>query len=434
MRKDLRETRRAQWLIGLLGLIALLCACSDDSSDQSGKQTLLELVPYYNIYKVWEEEQGTRGERDTDLFGKADGDGPYVPYANLSPQADPAYSTIHVYLTTTTATPNKIETEGNFTFRTATYYTQEECDAYNTQNSLSPGDDGYWTTETVKTDARWTSGVWLDKTIPQYYVYGFMPASIARNAVLYPNEGFENKAILKLKDIDAITPADICVIVGVKGTNTRFDIAESAIKIGEFGYQTYIPTSENDPKGNYIYLLLDHLYSCLNLEYRLGSRYSEMRSIRLRKVEMKVKGDNATKRDLTITINGDHYDVEETTIAASSNAAVVFDKTRATLGELIPTKIDNTSKGLSVPGYFSPTLNDKIFVITSTYDVYDKKGNLIRANQTAENTITPEKLSAVSHVHTKGGVHTLQLLIEPTYLYQLSDGDLDNPTIKVIDN
>ena len=35
----------------------------------------------------------------------------------------------------------------------AVYYTQEECDEYNTENSLSPGDDGYRTTSDIKTPA-----------------------------------------------------------------------------------------------------------------------------------------------------------------------------------------------------------------------------------------------------------------------------------------
>lgn len=35
----------------------------------------------------------------------------------------------------------------------AVYYTQEEADAYNTENSLQEGDEGFVTTETIKTPA-----------------------------------------------------------------------------------------------------------------------------------------------------------------------------------------------------------------------------------------------------------------------------------------
>ena len=37
--------------------------------------------------------------------------------------------------------------------QSAVYYTQSECDTYNTEHSLSPGDDGYLTTSVVKTPA-----------------------------------------------------------------------------------------------------------------------------------------------------------------------------------------------------------------------------------------------------------------------------------------
>jgi len=379
--------------IGLIALIACMVACSDDSPEHRGEYQLVELIPYYNIYN--ETEVGTRA-RDTELFGTSDNDynAKYKPYTNLVVQSDTAYANIRVYLTSGT----EIATQGNFTYRA---YKQ-----------------------------KWTSSVWVEAN-KDYYVYGFMPATIASNASLTTNGGsYTNKAVLTLNSIDAFTPADVCVVVGVKGLTqaTHTDIAESGIKIGEFAYK-----GQTEETGNYIYLLLNHLYSCLKMEYRVGSNYSKLRTIRLRRVAILLEGQGGkvSKRNITVTIDGANYTVNDVAAGgtALSDTAVIYDKTRSNMGELIPEKITDATLGLPVPGYFTPELNNN-FVIVSTYDIYDKKGNLVRANQIAKNIVTPEDLSIISN-QKRGWVYTLRFLIEPTYLYQLSDEDLNNPTVRV---
>ena len=67
-------------------------------------------------------------------------------------------------------------------------------------------------------------------------------------------------------------------------------------------------------------------------------------------------------------------------------------------------------------------------VLETTYDIYDKQGNLIRPDQTATNQLTD-----VLGGNDRGQLVTLHLTVKPTYLYVLSDPDLDNPT-REIDN
>ena len=62
--------------------------------------------------------------------------------------------------------------------------------------------------------------------------------------------------------------------------------------------------------------------------------------------------------------------------------------------------------------------------LVSTYDVYDSKGNLIRQNCSATNTL-PDNLQV-----NRGERMQLNMTVEPTYLYVLSEPDLDNPTIR----
>lgn len=378
-----------------------ISSCSDDSSERPEDWQLLEMVPYYNNYQVMEE--GTRAEGDPypAPFGTIDG---YVPYADLIPQADASLSKIHIYLTKGAA----IDTEGDFTYH---------------------GDT-----------KKWTSSVWLKEANQTYYVYGFMsPAAVTEAVILSPNEGFDNRAILYLNGLNAITPVDVCVVTGVKGlakenftNNVITPISESGIEVGNFSYISHQNLSDAPTQGNYIYLLLDHLYTCLNLKFQVGAQYSKLRKIKLRKVELGVEARETY--NVKVTITGSKldviYDMKEASLTDADIAVrntTVFDRTRMSEGLEIP-----TTTPLNVPGYFSPNVRNT-FVITTTYDVFDKQDNLIRANQTAVNHITPANLGITGseHQHERGKVHPLSLIIEPTYLYQLSDADLDNPTIRV---
>ena len=73
---------------------------------------------------------------------------------------------------------------------------------------------------------------------------------------------------------------------------------------------------------------------------------------------------------------------------------------------------------------FCPSTASK-FILETTYDVYDRKGNLIREGETASNTIS------LQYNLTSGQMHTVNITVQPTFLYMLSDPDLDNPTFKI---
>ena len=64
------------------------------------------------------------------------------------------------------------------------------------------------------------------------------------------------------------------------------------------------------------------------------------------------------------------------------------------------------------------------YVCDKHITVYDRKGNLIRKGCEATNKIPDLEASRGQRVQ-------LNLTVNPTYLYVLSDPDLDNPTVKV---
>ena len=91
---------------------------------------------------------------------------------------------------------------------------------------------------------------------------------------------------------------------------------------------------------------------------------------------------------------------------------------------VVPIETPQEFLGCFVPG------KCKKFQLYSKYDVYDRKGNLIRQNCEAVNTIDASGFYGINDLKA-GDIYTIDLKIQPTYLYVLSDPDLDNPTITI---
>ena len=77
-------------------------------------------------------------------------------------------------------------------------------------------------------------------------------------------------------------------------------------------------------------------------------------------------------------------------------------------------------------------------ILTSTYDVYDTNitpehpdGNLVRKDCSATNTLVLSDLFSEQTESKRGWRYKVDLTITPTYLYVMSDPDLDNPTVVV---
>ena len=87
-----------------------------------------------------------------------------------------------------------------------------------------------------------------------------------------------------------------------------------------------------------------------------------------------------------------------------------------------------TTEGTRFTSYCAPIAGlDKKLRLVCTYDVYNKKGTRVRENCTAENS-----LAGISEVTIGRGKKVIvNLTVEPTYLYQLSEDELDNPGVKI---
>ena len=241
-----------------------------------------------------------------------------------------------------------------------------------------------------------------DKT---YTVYGYMPKTGDMSSSLAKSEA--NAATLTISNIKPIITDDICIITGVKA-------ADEGLKEGQFSW--YWPVGDDNYK---IYILMDHLYAAALFRMKIDAEYAQLRTIKLKTMTLSTEygSVNAT---ISLTHNGtgaspiSNVDFDA---SGSSDAVLVFNSDTGTA-------LDKDTP-VDINACFAPTLSGNLTMVT-TYDVYDSKGNLIRQNSTATNKL-PD-LAAV-----RGQKVQVNLTVNPTYLYVLSEPDLDNPTIKIED-
>lgn len=271
------------------------------------------------------------------------------------------------------------------------------------------------------------SGTWVSK-IPAdegtYYIYGLMPSSEAGKVKLTPlsSNDFKYGAVMEIDKLNAVTSSDVCAIVGVKAAASKVGIEDSGIELGKFSY--------NAENGTFIYLLIDHLYAALQLKMNINSEYKALRTIKLTKFTLKSSSATKTyKITATMTPNetnasplGITYDP---TTEDGKEIELYNGKGKGENGQDIEKELE-VDKYLQFLACTVPLSTNTQFEMETTYNVYDRKGNLIRKDCTAKNV-----LNLPTGGLTRGQKYTFNLTVNPTYLYVLSDPDLDNPTITV---
>ena len=282
---------------------------------------------------------------------------------------------------------------------------------------------------TYNTTSGWESNLSV-KEESQYYLYGYMPGSITCNEQTPAETNDYSKGInLQLTGLPAITLDDVSVLVGVQRVANRTTAeAPDTTKVteGQYGFRTGI-------KGqNFVNLLMAHLYSKLKLSFKIGADYAELRSIHVKEVKLT---SNYGDGSVTVSLkNGQGLETPAFPVGTEgvTGKDVTIFKSSLTVPEVVLDKAlatsENSVQTLEIPAYCRPiavvanqTYN---LTLTTTYDVWDRKRNL--GERTSKNKI---RLSMASV--KPGNENNIVLTVMPTYLYILSDNDLDNPTITV---
>lgn len=353
----------------LLMMAAVLVACSDDADSVEGETDTLQLVPY------------THGRTEVSPSSTR---AVTLPTDDYSPYLGP--NTIGVFTTTTDGDAPDVRT---FWF-----------------------ENGHWNSRV---------NVINSKT---YYIYGYMPVKEDIHCEISQISGkdYSQGAVLTFTNLPPVLAEDFSVVSGVLQVNSsNLDNEEGSLAAGNFRYDGKASGS------NFVCLMLDHLYSAVQFKFLVKDTYNELRTIKLKKVEMMT--DDQLTYPLTVTMKDQDqvgYEVSWGTGTTLSNDYISLYTNDD--GETLSTSVENATL---VNGYFAP-MSDVAskLKLRCTYDVYDKDvttehpdGNLVRENCTAVNKLS---LTYGPNQRTK-----LTLTVNPTYLYVLSDPDLDNPTIVV---
>ena len=269
----------------------------------------------------------------------------------------------------------------------------------------------------------------------QYYIYGYMPAyATCTISDISQNNKYKDGAVLTFNNVPSVMSEDFSVITGVlqlQPDNSGNPVQAGILKAGTFAY------TGQASGNNFVDLMFDHLYGALNINLKVADNYNSLRTIKLKELRLRtiVNGTpSKSKTNVTVTLNK--------TEGETPISNVVYEPTGEDVGDLsffqsATGRLLRSDDYESFMGHFMP---DRVttFIVTSVYDVYDKNvttehpdGNLIRKDCTVENTLVLEDLYDRQLETLRGNKYTVKLTVMPTYLYILSDPDLDNPTAVV---
>lgn len=399
--------------VALLALLTavVMVSCSDDSEQEGKPLVEVEVIPSSQSFVDVERMSFTRGG----IWNPPTG---YVFYSELNrlfaDQTDLVDNTIDIFFTRNEP------------------FTDDEPPKNYIQGLFTHGSDGTWRSS-VKIVAEDT-----------YFLYGFIPYISSVSASIAPNAAYSEGAVLTLQGLPTVTPNDVCVIVGAKNGKTDYresgEYTVTGLAPGNFSYQA------GGTGENYVYLLFEHIFSAMQFRFRVDDVYAALRTIKLKKLELLAYDNDGhlKKRNVTAQIALKANATGDSPIKSvdfippvdarfDMDPVTIFDRTDDPAGQVeLPTGVDGNGfyNYSDFFGSFVPKAISRLELI-STYDVYDKQGNLIRSNCTAKNNLIISELFDQQEETRRGWKYILNMVVEPTYLYILSEPDLDNPTIRL---
>lgn len=251
-----------------------------------------------------------------------------------------------------------------------------------------------------------------------YYIYGYMPASSEIQCTISKRTGmdYSQGAVLTFTDLPPVLSEDFSVVTGVQQLNTKTDPVNLVPGVFQF--------TGKQMGSNFACLMLDHLYSCVRFQLKVDVEYGNLRTIKLKEVSLKTT--NEVTYPLVVTMKaGENYTVTWGTATNRTNDFMTLFTNKE--GEQL-----SATNAKTVDGYFAPFQNiAQNLVVQCKYDVYgkDKTGEWVL---TREDCVATNKLPANNAIKYGFNQRTLlTLTVNPTYLYVLSEPDLDDPTIEV---
>ena len=288
-----------------------------------------------------------------------------------------------------------------------------------------------------------------------YYLYGYMPYD-AGNVTIAPPSGhtYAEGAVMTFTNLNAAMTQDLCIVTAAKDA-TRNNAADWTEENPKYTYQLgngldWLPPADfkckikggkEEENKNTLFFLFEHMYAALQLCFRVDETYNELRDICIKRLELESYENEACtqlmpklKTTITLMANNTYTspivgDVvfEKDESAGYMEKVLIYNNPEAKWSnenDRLPS-LDNGNKVyVEKSGYIPKSGTENFYKLTTTYDIYDKKGNLIRKDQSAVNVLSPKKLFNQPQL-LRGYKYTLRMTIAPTFLYMMSDDDLE---------
>ena len=277
------------------------------------------------------------------------------------------------------------------------------------------------------TTSGWQSNITITDAGPDnhYLIYGFMPID-AENVNISSATNYNAGATMTIKGLKVLTQTDPCVIVGVGKQETS--TSDVTLKWGTFDFTFKEGTSD---VIDYMCILLDHIYSRYHFQVKIDADYAQLRTIKITKMTLEALSDDGTQTVGTVNAR---VNIQTNTTNTNPISSVTFTRNAGTRSV---TFFENTTTPLSLTtsyqdaGFCLAPGDQHWFRLTTVYEVYNRDNKHIRTN-TATNTFDTANFKEHKITNTNPGLdHTIQIIVNPTYLYVLSDSDLDNPTFDI---
>lgn len=188
-----------------------------------------------------------------------------------------------------------------------------------------------------------------------------------------------------------------------------------------------IPAAAQEGGTFKAFLALDHLYSKATLSFRIDETYNDLRQVRIKDVQVKLDKGTLTGNHKYTFFDQNLALASDKTLGGSAISIDLYDGPTATAQPENDDDFIALTTSFREFGYyyFLPLNPTPEMYLEVTYDIYDKKGKPVRENQTARNK---NLFAAISHnggSAAAGNNYKVNVLVSPSYLYQLSDDDLE---------
>lgn len=316
-----------------------------------------------------------------------------------------------------------------------------EAVAYEGDNHLSSFDASGWFLPDEQNPGRWFSRVNVHSG-KNYYLYCYTSMPIDEGSMPTFTYTSSSNVTLRFSGFDIITTIDPLVSTASTGKllcsneylapdptqhypqlsdNANADFTFGKFNIGTVSTGTY----QGHPASTKVFLALDHLFAKATFSFKVDSAYNSIRTIKLKEAAITTSQGLFTgthtysfaDREFNLDQNGSFTTRNLRIDLVGEGSYITVDPTKVDENNRVVLDSDTTELGWFC---FLPRTGLPEFTLTVQYDVYDKSGHLIRADQTATNKNILKKVSRPE----KGKNYKITVNVIPSYLYQLSDDDV----------